>query len=449
MRALGNSQRARGRRFLGDSRGAVAAVVAVSATVLAGVIGLGIEVSSWYMATRKLQAAADAAAIAAAFEHYKGNDAAIPTAAVKEAQRHNFHGASCSYQSAGTDCSIYNPPRSGAFAADDTAFEVVISEPLTRGFSRLFTTDEIRISSRAVAHAETGGGSGGCILALDTSASQTLQVTGNATITAPECTIYSNSTHATQAVKVNGNITITAEAVQTPGGISKTGNVHINAEEKPNSSAAPDPYAAIPVPDFSTTCTHTGYSLSGNNVETLNPGTYCNGISLSGNSKVTLNAGTYVIAGGNLSLTGNNWFKAASGARVTIVLTSHPSNPGWGYARVQFTGNTQVSLTAQTQEDLDGTDFEQMAGFVFYQDRNAPSSGTNQFTGNNSTYLTGALYFPNQNLSFVGNSSSGSSGCTQIIARKISLVGNAGVGTNCEDVDVKPIGTSVKIKLIE
>jgi hypothetical protein len=39
------------RRFVRDNTGAVAVVVALAATGLAGVMGLGIEVPSWYMAT--------------------------------------------------------------------------------------------------------------------------------------------------------------------------------------------------------------------------------------------------------------------------------------------------------------------------------------------------------------------------------------------------------------
>src|SRR5450759_4529171 len=53
-------------RFREDRRGTVAIIMGVLIIPLVGALGIGFEVSNWYMTTRGMQNAADAAAIAAA-----------------------------------------------------------------------------------------------------------------------------------------------------------------------------------------------------------------------------------------------------------------------------------------------------------------------------------------------------------------------------------------------
>ncbi len=54
------------RRLRADERGTVAVIMGVLIIPLVGALGIGYEVSNWYMITRGMQNAADAAAIAAA-----------------------------------------------------------------------------------------------------------------------------------------------------------------------------------------------------------------------------------------------------------------------------------------------------------------------------------------------------------------------------------------------
>src|ERR1700720_2886104 len=54
------------RRLRGDERGAVSVVMGVLMIPLVGALGIGFEVSNWYLKTRGMQNAADAAALAAA-----------------------------------------------------------------------------------------------------------------------------------------------------------------------------------------------------------------------------------------------------------------------------------------------------------------------------------------------------------------------------------------------
>src|SRR4029078_9759607 len=54
------------RRLLADERGGISVTVGVLLVPLLGALAIGFEVSNWYMTTRDMQNAADAAALAAA-----------------------------------------------------------------------------------------------------------------------------------------------------------------------------------------------------------------------------------------------------------------------------------------------------------------------------------------------------------------------------------------------
>jgi hypothetical protein len=77
------------RRLRADERGTVAVIMGVLIVPLVGALGLGFEVSNWYMTTRGMQNAADAAAIAAAMN--SGSNYDVEAKAV--AARYGFvHG---------------------------------------------------------------------------------------------------------------------------------------------------------------------------------------------------------------------------------------------------------------------------------------------------------------------------------------------------------------------
>src|SRR5215831_9418081 len=86
------------RRLLHDKRGLSAVTVAVSMPVLFGVAGLGVDTGLWYAMKRQNQSAADAAALAAAYEVIGGHicPADVPTyltpAATEAATRNNYGG---------------------------------------------------------------------------------------------------------------------------------------------------------------------------------------------------------------------------------------------------------------------------------------------------------------------------------------------------------------------
>jgi hypothetical protein len=126
-------------------------------------------------------------------------------------------------------------------------------------------------------------------------------------------------------------------------------------------------------------------------------------------------------------LTGNSTSGYATFASGEVINTSFGYSFGWGAGDV----NLNAPSTGTT------------SGIAIFQDRNAPSGGSNTFGGINSINLQGALYFPAQNLTFAGLTfvGVGSSTCYQFIASTIdiySLFDSAFDDTGCS---TKIVGT--------
>jgi hypothetical protein len=102
-----------------------------------------------------------------------------------------------------------------------------------------------------------------------------------------------------------------------------------------------------------------------------------------------------------------------TGSNLTFYNTFDASH---SYSPISVTGNLNLTLGATTSGSL--------AGMLFFEDRNAPLGNTHSFTGNASSNLTGALYFPRSEVSYVGNSSAGIQNIA-IVADTVSFVGNA------------------------
>src|SRR5438874_176784 len=155
---------------------------------------------------------------------------------------------------------------------------------------------------------------------------------------------------------------------------------------------------------------------------------------MSGGSNLTLGPGTYIIDRGAFNITGGSSV-TANGA--TIILTS---STGAGYATASISGGANVNISAPTSGST--------AGLAFFQDRNAPTNGTDSFTGGATQNITGAIYFPSQSVSFSGGSATGGVGCTQLIAYKISFSGGSHFNNNCAGTGVRGIGSAL-VQIVE
>lgn len=69
---------------------------------------------------------------------------------------------------------------------------------------------------------------------------------------------------------------------------------------------------------------------------------------------------------------------------------------------------------------------------LFYQDRRAPSgsSQVNRINGNSDSLLTGAFYFPTQQLQINGTAGLDFN-CAQFVARTVEFAGNGAITNTC------------------
>jgi Flp pilus assembly protein TadG len=411
-----------------DCTGTAAVMLALSLASILGLSGLGTEVAAWYMATQTMQAAADAAAYTAVIAKSKGASVGqLTTEAQSIAGRYKFVDGS-----AGVSVTVNSPPASGSHKGNSTAVEVIVAQPQTPLISGLLMSSGPTLQARSVATTVTTGS--GCVVALDRGDVVDVTDSGSTILNLNGCSLYINSDDSA-ALTMSGSAVIDAGAAYISGGIRTSGGAQLDTTKGTYTGVAPinDPYADVNVPYYSG-CYQTNYSDNSSTPQTLNatgttPYVFCNGLTLTGQSSLTLGPGTYIIDRGSFSLSGQSTLTATGGA--TIILTS---STGSNYATATVSGGATVSITAPCTGPT--------AGLAFFQDRNAPSSGTDSFTGGTTQNINGAIYFPDQTVTYSGGSATGGAICTQLVALKLKFSGNSTFNNNCASVCTATIGST-------
>ncbi|MFB9981280.1 pilus assembly protein TadG-related protein [Mesorhizobium kowhaii] len=385
----------------------VATIFALTLPIVIGAAGFGVETSYWYYNSLRLQATADAAAFAGALEQISGSDKPAIVAAATQSAATNGLGS-------GTIV-VNTPPVSGPNTAKK-AVEVIVGQNLDRMFTAIFTQAQVPEHARAVALITDA--SKACVLALDPSASQAALFSGNTSVKLIGCSVMSDSI-ASDAIKLQGSAGLQADCLITAGGVSLSNPVTtVCAAPITQALPAADPFASLPAPAASNPCQN-------DNKATLSPGTYCSGMTLKGN--VTLSPGVYVVQG-DLKINAN---AAIIGSGVTIFMS--------GSSTVSMNGNASVKLSAPTS----GT----YSGVLFYGDRTG-NSASSTFNGTADSLLTGAIYFPKQQVNYLGNFS-GNSGCTQVVAKTIQWSGSTTINQDCTSLGIGDIPATQSVALVE
>jgi hypothetical protein len=87
------------------------------------------------------------------------------------------------------------------------------------------------------------------------------------------------------------------------------------------------------------------------------------------------------------------------------------------------------------------------SGVLFYGDRTG-TSASSTFNGTATSLLTGAIYFPRQQVNYLGNFS-GKNGCTQVVADTIQWSGNSSINQDCTPFGFKDIPAAPSIAIVE
>ncbi len=412
-------------------RGSVAVITAISLTAVLGLVALGTEVVFVLLKQRELQSTASTAALAGAAAIQNGNTAKIAVEADAIAANAGFvNGTS------GTTVTVNNPPLSGQKAGVSTAVEVIINQPQVLPISAFFHVPSWSITGRGVATA--GSNASNCVLQLDPSGTAAVvSISNGATITLNSCGLAANGSGAS-AVEVTGGGTLKATTVTIVGGdsLSNGGAITASSGVKTYQPAVSNPYAGTAVPT-ATGCAHgsPGNPLSiGKTASTTvlsADGAYCGGLLLSNGAKVSMNPGVYIFVGGYIGIADST----LSGTGVTLVMTGSGTN----YTYFTIDNASSITLSAPTSGST--------SGLVMFQDPNAPNSGSDTFTSGAVISLTGAIYFPNQEV-FFANGANTASSCTQLVAWRINFSGGASFNNTCSGTGVTAIGAAPS-KLVE
>jgi Flp pilus assembly protein TadG len=421
------------RSFGREEGGAAIVLAALMFPVVIGGMGLGAETGFWYMTQRKLQHAADGTVHAAAVRKMQGAGRAdIEGAADIVARRTGLS-------------------QLGELAVDanypgyENSVEVVLTEERNRLFSAVvagFFSDEpqttVTLSARAVAAIEETSESGvACVLALSTSASAAVNVSGSTTVNLSGCEVASNS-NASDAFLMSGSARLTADCVNTVGGARPTSTLVTEcAELRQYAPAIADPYGAVAEPQISGPCESNNFHPTQANTVTpthahpsgIPSRRFCGGLTVKG--PVTFQPGLYIIDGGDFTVNaGDN--STLNGTDVIFYLVNG--------ARLRLGGNATLNFKARTEDPF--------AGILFFGSRTGPTV-THQLTGTSASSIQGAVYTPASELTYSGNSGTGSEGCIQVIGAKVNMTGNSSLGSKCEGTGTRPMTTSLSVSIVE
>ncbi|HEV7691522.1 MAG TPA: pilus assembly protein TadG-related protein [Hyphomonadaceae bacterium] len=406
--------------------------VAISVFVGGGIID--------YMSLRNQQGAlqdvADRAAIAAAQELvvFKGSEGRVDSVAQTfvDANYKREHQA---------DAEIVNEGK-GVKVTITSKPQTYFPGPIARGVTEV----------KAEATAEVAGGGYVCMIGLDENAPSTLQMDDKARVTATDCAIYSNSKNAA-SLNLHSLARVKADLVCVAGGVAgPTSAVTPNA---PVTDCPPlvDPLRDRPQPHPGLlTCNNIaggilgkdilgkdgklldlggllgsllspnkksvlGAVLSGDIVgnlapglivtgnQEIEPGVYCGGLNVIG-GHLKLKPGTYVMNNGGINVANGG---SIEGEGVGFFLTGV-----LGLSTVQFAPSSTISLTAPRTGD--------MAGMLFFEDRNVLFKFPHIIASNDARKLVGTIYLPGNTLQINSqNPIADQSDYTVIIAKKFEM----------------------------
>ncbi|WP_194954703.1 pilus assembly protein TadG-related protein [Sphingopyxis solisilvae] len=393
------------KRMIFDTRGATAAIFAISLPILVGMGALAVDVGLWNVQKRHAQGAADQAAFSAAVAAKAGNSAAN----VQINARAITAGMGFVHAANGVTVAVTNPPSAGQFAGQTGYWEVTITEPQSTWLAGLLFSGDATVRARAVAGGAAGGNA--CIIGLATTGTSISMSNGNE-VTNPGCAVYSNAN-----MSMSNNSKIFGSAYVS-GTISMSNGATIGTQQTGVTPVA-DPYADVTVPS---SCPGTA-KMSANNNQTINytAGNYCDGIQVGNGVTINLAPGTYYI--GKTITNGNNLTINATGG-VTLVLMN-------GAAFNDANGIT-LNITAPSTGTYAGVALMSLA-----------TSPTSQTFMNNMTFnVQGAMYFRNQNIEFKNNMTFNAALCTQLVAQRIIMKNNANMNNTCPGTGIRNPGNS-------
>lgn len=380
-----------------DTGGSVAVIFGLSATVLVGLVGGGIDYARLHLRKNELQRAADAGVMAG------GN--ALKLAASSEAV----------IRSVTENAARDTDKESGAASlAVETAVDfgtpsvtVQLQDQVKLTFGPFVGLSNVTVDARS--KAQLFGKIRLCILGLDPASDQTIRMQESGQIRASQCAVYTNSTGAS-AIKIEGSARLTASHICAVGGVRAESSVAPSPKPQSGCPGLGDPLAER-APPTAAGCTHTGLVVTTS--RTLSPGTYCKGLKITNGAVATLSQGTYVIDDGPLEVDGE---ATLTGAYVGFYLKG-PSGT------LKLAKESTINLTAPK----DGA----LSGLLFFEDPSAPPLRDHLITSNNARRLIGTIYLPRGRMNVDAERAiADESAYTVVVARRINIAKSSNLVMN-------------------
>ncbi len=380
-----------------EQSGQIYLTVALLIVTLLACAGLATDLGYFQNQRRRMQSAADSAAIAGERELMAGNTSTVVSAAQNDASINGFTDGSNQ-----TIVTVHNPPLSGAHAGDSNAVEVIVKQPQPTFLLRVLGMKSVNVATRATA---IEGGSLDCIYALNPTARDTVAFGFGVSLFASNCGIIDDSNNQSEAMSFEIVSLVKAASFAVTGKVGSFLITLVSPKPVTGTPPVPDPFARLQAPAFAVGhCDHINYQVPLVSVgrPPINPGVYCGGITspLASVGTLTLNPGTYILNGGGLQFTGAAILKNAKTGGdghggVTFYITGNSTYP---YEGLNLTGAAINSLNAPTSGPYEG--------ILFFQDRSI-SSGTasahpNTIIGVTLARYEGVLYFPTTKLIYAG-----------------------------------------------
>ena len=238
-----------------------------------------------------------------------------------------------------------------------------------------------------------------CVLAIEISGKDVLDVRDTARIAAPSCMVHSN-----RDIKVKSG-SIRAAAVQAV--TSATGSI----SPSPGTGATPieDPFARIPIEDKAE-CTGVRIEARTSGTLRLPAGVHCDGVIMRGTSQLVLEPGEHLFRRGALILEDS---ARLSGTDVVLV----------------FDTASKFAFRDQSMVNLEGRTSGPFSGIVLAATRDNRQDFV--IASDHVETLLGVLYIPSARLVVEGSADvARDSAWTVIVARKVRLDGNPSLFIN-------------------
>ncbi|MCY2987992.1 MAG: pilus assembly protein TadG-related protein [Planctomycetota bacterium] len=410
-------------------RGIVAVLIGLSLVMIVGVVAIAIDGGLLLDQKRQLQAAADAAALAAAtdlYGRYQANGGVDPdpypakTCALSNAAANGY-----THDGTTNIVTVNIPPLSGDYRTINGVIkkgyaEVIIQRQQPRGFSGIFGSGNLPVTARSVAMGKWTDINNG-ILILDPIDSNVLVLSGNGSATVVGAGIVVNSSNPTAAIVVNGGGIANAPTYDICGvpGISAADAVSLKGGTITSGvPPTPDPLRYIPEPDKWALYWRSFGTKKIQGSETLEPGVYHGGINITaGNGdEVILNPGVYYMDEGGFSITGQ-----ATVTAVGVMIYNDPA--GSDYASnndiVKLAGGSNLHMSPPTSGIY--------KGITVFQRR---TSGNDlAISGGGGMNITGTFYAAYGRAVLSGSGSNNLMG-SQYIVWKATLTGNGTINVS-------------------